>query len=579
MLTGPKLTMRSALASAGLPIVVLLIAASGAGAHPLGNFTINHFSRVEVGRQHVKLRFVVDMAEISTIQQLGSAGVVNPNNPTQAELDLFLVRASDEYRQGLVLTIDDSLLELTKERMNILLLPGAGGLNTLRIECDYGAALPNLDLAPAYHRLVFEDNNHVSRIGWHEIVIKPDVGITVFDSSAYGNAITDELKAYPQDAISAPLDERTAQLSFTPGASPAGTRPLMTRDGRECTGSRDRLAELIAVPEITPGIVLLGLLLAAGLGSLHAMSPGHGKTVVGAYLVGSRGTARHAAFLGLTVTITHTAGVFALGLVTLLASQYILPEQLYPLLSLISGVIVVGIGASLFFKRFRAAMGGSQQHQLHPHHQQAISHAHTPGDHHHDHDHGHDHDHDHDPHSATAHNHTHYTHDHADYHLKHDHNHMHHQGDHDHHHDHDHDHDGRHNNLFREHSHGGSSHSHLPPGSDGSRITWRSLVALGISGGLLPCPSALVVLLASISLHRVGYGLVLVVAFSVGLASALTAVGLLFVYAGRLMKSRSMGGLAFASRIVPVLSALVITCAGAAICWQALAQAIHWPGL
>ena len=139
----------------------------------------------------------------------------------------------------------------------------------------------------------------------------------------------------------------------------------MTRDGRQCNTARDRLAELIAVPEITPGIVLLGLLLAAGLGSLHALSPGHGKTVVGAYLVGSRGTARHAAFLGLTVTITHTAGVFALGLATLLASQYILPEKLYPFLSLISGAIVVVIGASLFFKRFRAALPGSQHHHLH----------------------------------------------------------------------------------------------------------------------------------------------------------------------------------------------------------------------
>jgi nickel/cobalt exporter len=147
----------------------------------------------------------------------------------------------------------------------------------------------------------------------------------------------------------------------------------------------DRLAELIAVPEVTPGVVLLALLIAAGLGGLHALSPGHGKTVVGAYLVGSRGTARHAAFLGLTVTVTHTLGVFALGLVTLLASHYILPEKLFHILSFISGAIVLGIGLTLFIRRLRASLagkaGGHQHLPARPHdhahaHDQTHAHAH-----------------------------------------------------------------------------------------------------------------------------------------------------------------------------------------------------------
>src|SRR5262249_20063543 len=146
------------------------------------------------------------------------------------------------------------------------------------------------------------------------------------------------------------------------------------------------------VPEITPTVVLLGLLLAAGLGGLHAMSPGHGKTVVGAYLVGSRGTARHAAFLGLTVTITHTAGVFGLGLVTLLASQYVLPERLFPILSLISGAIVVCIGFSLFIQRLRAAL--------------PVTHSRSRGEHTHSHD-GHTHSHDGHTHSHDANTHSH----------------------------------------------------------------------------------------------------------------------------------------------------------------------------
>ena len=326
------------------------------------------------------------------------------------------------------------------------------------------------------------------------------VGTSVFDSSAYGNSITDELEAYPNDLLAATLDERAAELSFTRGAIPPGAQPLLTRNGRPATPTRDRLVELIAVPQLTVGVALFGLLIAVLLGGLHALSPGHGKTVVGAYLVGSRGTARHALFLGLTVTITHTVGVFALGVVTLIASQYVVPEQLFPVLSLLSGAIVVTIGAGLLFRRVCAAIGW------------------------HSHDHSHD--------------------------------------------EHDHEHT---NNPRIPHSHGGRFHSHLPPGADGSPVTWRSLLALGISGGILPCPSALVVLLAAISLHRVGYGLLLVTAFSAGLAGVLTTVGLAFVYAGRLLKSR--GGFGRLARVLPVLSALVITCAGIAICYQALDQA------
>jgi ABC-type nickel/cobalt efflux system permease component RcnA len=138
--------------------------------------------------------------------------------------------------------------------------------------------------------------------------------------------------------LDAPLEERAASFSFTRGNIPEGGVALMTRDGRVTSQQRDRLAELIAVPELTFGVALLGLLIAAMLGSVHALSPGHGKTIVGAYLVGSRGTARHAAFLGLTVTVTHTIGIFALGLVTLFASQYVLPDRLLPILSLVSRV-------------------------------------------------------------------------------------------------------------------------------------------------------------------------------------------------------------------------------------------------
>jgi ABC-type nickel/cobalt efflux system permease component RcnA len=227
------------------------------------------------------------------------------------------------------------------------------------------------------------------------------------------------------------------------------------------------------------------------LGAAHALAPGHGKTIAGAYLVGTRAHWHHAIYLALTVTITHTAAVYALGFATLGASRYVTPAQLLPVLSLISGAIVLGVGLGLLARRVRAALGE------HAHH----------------HDHTHDHEH--------------------------------------HHHHHDH------------------GHSHLPASADGSSPGWRGWLAFGISGGLVPCPSALVVMLSAIALDRIVYGLVLVTVFSLGLAATLCAVGVLFVYAGRGLRDRRIPALW--ARLVPVASALVITGVGLVLCWEALA--------
>jgi ABC-type nickel/cobalt efflux system permease component RcnA len=241
------------------------------------------------------------------------------------------------------------------------------------------------------------------------------------------------------------------------------------------------------------------MLLAAALGALHALGPGHGKAIVGAYLVGTRGSARHALFLGLIVTVTHTLGVYALGLVTLGASQWILPERLLPWLSAASGLLVLAIGASLASARLGAAL---------------------------EEDHSHDDDH---------------------------HHHHHHHDGHQHHH----------------------RHAHLPP--DGAGLGWKSLLALGVSGGLLPCPSALVVMLGAIALGRTAFGLLLIVAFSVGLAAVLTAVGLVFLYARRWFDGMPIDGRV--ARYVPVVSALAISLAGILIVAQALGQLGVLPAL
>lgn len=258
-------------------------------------------------------------------------------------------------------------------------------------------------------------------------------------------------------------------------------------------------------------------------GAVHSMSPGHGKTLVAAYLVGERATPRHAIFLAMTTTITHTLGVFALGLITLFAARYILPEQLYPWLSLLSGSMVIAIGVSLLWQRWRGYVASKRGH--HKHH----SHKHHGHDHH-----GHDH-----------HGHTHHGHTHHDHHHSHDH-----QGS---------------------HSHGGHEHTHLPA-TNGEPITWRSLLFLGLSAGLVPCPAALVLLLGAIALGNPLSGLILVLVFSLGLSVVLTALGLLLVYAKQMFAHLPVTQAAW-TRWLPVASAFGIVVIGIGISTQSLLSA------
>jgi nickel/cobalt transporter (NicO) family protein len=261
----------------------------------------------------------------------------------------------------------------------------------------------------------------------------------------------------------------------------------------------DALTRLLHQQQLTPWMIAAAIGVAFALGAAHALTPGHGKTIVAAYLVGSRGTLKHAAFLGGMVTFTHTISVFALGLVTLFLFQYVMPQKVTAVLGAISGLSIVAIGGWMLFKRLRGA-----------------GHAHD-----HDHSHDHAHAHDHEPH---------------------------------HHYDHPHEHTHSHT-----HSHGSSSHTHTHVPDE---ISWSGLVALGASGGLVPCESALVLLLTAIALRRVGLGLLLLVSFSVGLALVLMAIGVLVIYAKNLLPG---GGHASGHpfyRWMPVASAAVVMVLG-----------------
>ena len=494
-----------------LSVLFTFIFAAAAMAHPLGNFSVNQYSRLEVEKSVIKIRQVLDLAEIPTFQEQAAIDADKDGTLSEDELNAYAERITPQFLANLRLSVNNQPLEIRAESKEITTPPGAGNLPTLRIEWNLIADLPNNN---AVNQVVFENKNYAERLGWNEIVVNRLSGINVFDSTAFGSGITDELKAYPQETLNAPLSERTAQFSYAFGAMPENAVILQNRDGHKTAAVQtDRLAELIAVPEVTPSIILFGLFLAFGLGAIHAMSPGHGKAVVGAYLVGSKGTPKHAIFLGLTVTITHTLGVFALGLITLFASNYILPERLIPFLSFVSGLLVLYIGLTMFKSRLFTLLGWEKAGHHHGH-----SHDHAPDQ---EHSRGEQKHHNHSP---DEHSHDNFT-----------------------------------------HTHDGNTHTHLPP----ENISWKSLLALGISGGLLPCPSALVLMLSAISLNRVGYGIVLTLVFSFGLAATLTAVGLLFLYVG---KAFGNSGLA-ENRILktlPVFSALIIACLGAVICYNSL---------
>lgn len=490
-----------------LIFVCLFVSAVSSNAHPLGNFSLHNYSRIEVEQDRISLRCVSDIAEIPTFQASQQIDANKSGTLETEELNSYLEKITPQYISNLKLSVDDQPLQIQTADKNISVVIGEGNLPTLRMEWDFTAAI-SIDAKDAIHRVRFENDNHKERIGWNEIVVKRVAGVNVFDSTAFGSALTDELKTYPEDMLLAPLSEREAEFSFTTAAVAADVAPLQNRNGGiSAPVQKDKFAELISVKEFTPAIIAFSLLLAFGFGAMHAMSPGHGKTVVGAYLVGSRGTFKHAVFLGLTVTITHTLGVFALGFVTLFASNYILPEKMMPFLSFVSGLLVFFIGLSLFKDRLFSFMGWK-----------------TASGHHHDHDHSHSHD--------DEHSHKH----------------------------HDHSHDGL------THTHGGSTHTHLPP----ENVTWGSLLGLGISGGLLPCPSALVLMLSAINLGRVGYGLILTLVFSFGLAATLTAVGLVFLYGGKMFGGSRLSAHPIA-KALPVLSAFVIACVGAVICYTSLA--------
>jgi nickel/cobalt exporter len=405
-------------------LLALALLPATASAHPLGNFSINHLTQVSVSADRVDVTYVLDGAEIPTFQKA-----------------VELAKVEAEVAKRLSVTVDGRALALRpKSEPAIMHPPGQGGLKTTRV------VLPLAATVKRPHSVKLEDETFPGRIGWKAIVARPGKG-TATRSSAPATDPTNGLRRYPKDLLKSPADTRSATFAVRPGS---GT---LDAPGAESTTSNTATDGFANILDKGDGVLLLLLVAAFGWGAVHALSPGHGKAMVAAYLVGTQGKPRDAVALGGIVTATHTAGVFALGLITLALSRYVLPEDLFPWLNLVSGLLVVGVGASVLRRQLKK----------------------------------------------------------------------------------------------REHHH---HHHHDRPG----------LLAMGAAAGLIPCPSALVVLLGAISQDQIALGMLLIVAFSAGLAATLTALGLAVVYARRLpLPGHVMTALPAASAVAIVLVGCVLT--------------------
>jgi ABC-type nickel/cobalt efflux system permease component RcnA len=479
-------------------LVVLAILGMGkyVAAHPMGNFSINHYARFQATPARVDLYYVLDMAEIPTVTEK-TAMDADGNGVVSVEKRRAYVRAkSAELAQHLRVTVNDASVAIVPQNAAIELRPGAAKLDTMRL--TFAATIPlSATSSDAGWRISYEDDNYPQRTGWKEIVVNGTAGAGIAAANVASQDRSRELTVYPADPGVATPQQTSAQFTVQGRAGAAGVSVRSaTPEAKSPTNSstpQDAFTQSVTAVRLTPTVIALSLALALLFGGLHALSPGHGKAMVAAYLVGTRGTVRHAILLGFVVTLTHTVVVYAIGLITLVAARYMVPERLYPIISMLSGATVLCLGLGMLAMRGRALLVSRKSR-------------------------------------------------------------------------------GFESDLDTDDIEGWERFAseeapELPAASQVSRATQSedaistgALIALGISGGALPCPSALVVLLSAIAMHRTGFGMLLIVAYSLGLALVLTGIGILVVKARGLVARIPSSGRIMAA--MPVFSAAAITVIG-----------------
>ena len=547
--------------AAVLGVIAALFLPALAVAHPLGNFTINHYAGVRVEPDRILLDVVIDQAEIPAFQARLAFDSDGDGELSAAETESGRVSACQDLARSLDLRVDGAPQPLGLVEAGLTFPPGVGGLSTMRSVCGFAAALA-VPLGSG-SMVEFADHSFSERIGWREIVVLGS-GVTLAasgDGALRTSSPSNRLTLYPTKLLAQALADTQVAIHATPGGPllPAVDIPDAEAVAGSAAGGPAAGAAASAIPDgavnrstdvkaidpaavngtavvpggvtagdlpsifrtadLTPLVLLLSVLTAAALGAGHALTPGHGKTLMAAYLVGTRGTPVHAAGLGLSVALSHTLGILALAGLVVGAQGVLPPDVVVRTAPMIAAVSIVAIGGWMLLgeaRRRRRARGLTAE-------------ARRDDDHSHEVPHGHDHD------------------------LEHDHS-----GSHDHAVDHEHRReDHEHRPGPGEHSHGGRRHSHLP--APGSTISWRSLFVLGLAGGLIPSASALLILLGSIAAGRPAFGFVLVVAFGLGMAMVMGAIGLALVVArGRLDRVDTSTRLGRATGYLPLVASFLV---------------------
>jgi ABC-type nickel/cobalt efflux system permease component RcnA len=448
----------------GLVAAALVVSAASASAHPLGNFTINLYSGLVVEPGELVVNYVLDMAEIPTYQERTRIDANGDGRITAAERETYAAWKASRLLHGVRANVEDRAVPLHVVSSSMRYRAGQAGLPILRLEAVFVGRVPRTGT------LEYRDQNYAGHIGWREITAVGASGDIVLRSSVPRTSVSDDLLHYPTALLSNPLDTTAATVPFGPGVS--GAAPVLS--DASVAGARPGItggafARLATWSHVSFPVLMVALLLAMGFGAAHALLPGHGKTIMAASLVGAGGHVGQAIQVGVAVAFMHTATVLVLGMVATTLLRFA-PEQVYPWLTLGTGLLVLGLGAAMFLTRYRASRA---------------SHRHTHG--------------------------------HVD------------------------------------------GHTHALPVSD-RPLSRRSLATLALAGGILPSPTALVVLVSTVGVqHRTAFGLALVVAFSVGLAAALVGVGLLALRIREFTFRRLAGRL---THLVPLVSAAVVLCVG-----------------
>jgi ABC-type nickel/cobalt efflux system permease component RcnA len=523
---------------AGITCAASVLVAGPASAHPLGNATVNHYDGLTLAPDRIDDHAVEDIAEIPTFQRRSAIDTDHDGVVSAAESAAYATRQCASLAGGNHLTVGGTAVAWRVTSAAYTERAGAiGGLTVGRLVCDLRAGS---DLSSGA-TVAVSDNWDGAGIGWHEMTAVAN-GVSLHDSAVPAVSISDELRSYPNDLLSSPLDVRATTLDVVAGAG--GSTYAKVKDlpvagfaVRELNKLSTGFNDLVGRKNMGVGVGALALLLSVVLGAGHAFLPGHGKTVMAAYLVGRRGRLRDVATVGATVTITHTAGVLVLGLLIALGSQFatVVVERD---LAIVSGgmVALVGIGLLISAVRRRRAEGLSVEATLvHQHADQASVRTlvlHGPSGQ--------------GPGTALA------------------------EAPHDHPHDHPHPSDAP------VHSHGlGRAHSHAPQDKGFSR---GGLIGLGAAGGLVPSPSALLVLLAAVTAGRTVFGISLVLAYGLGMALALCAAGLLVVRLQdrltRLVAGRKLARLGWVAAAMPVLTSSLVLVVGLGLMARAISGSV-----